>query len=77
MAKIIGYRATLECDLGDIRRFKTRDGAERFLAAAKSRLIASNDLCDNDIWTSIELIYETRWDCPTARPAAAFSVHNL
>jgi len=67
----IGYRAKLEVGKRVQSAFKTHNGALKWLAALEEKFRASNLLCDNDIWTSIELIYETRWDCPTARLAAA------
>lgn len=66
----IGYRAKLEVGKKIQSAFKTHNGAFKWLAALEEKFRASNLLCDNDIWTSIELIYETRWDCPTAQLAA-------
>lgn len=68
--KPIWYEATIE--VPEIyRRFKVRKNAEKFIEDVEARLKAINAICDNEIWTNIELIYLTRWDCPTARLAAA------
>lgn len=65
----IAYRA--ELSVGKKVTFKSNSAALKWLAALEEKFRASNLLCDNDIYTSIELIYLTRWDCPTARLAAA------
>jgi len=53
------------------RRFRSEKAALRWVEKTEATLKASNAVCDNDIWTSVELIYETRWDCPTTRLATA------
>lgn len=68
-AKPIGYNAELEVHVS--RRFSSEWGALRWLEKLGAKIKASNAVCDNDIWTNIELIYLTRWDCSTARLAAA------
>ena len=69
--KPVGYRVKAELDATHRKLFKTRERAEQWLAEMEAKLKEANKLADGDIWTSIEIIYETRWDCPTARLAAA------
>jgi hypothetical protein len=53
------------------KRYRTRKAAETRLAKIMAALKEANKVCDGEIWTSIEIIYLTRWDCSMARLAAA------
>lgn len=58
-------------DAEQTREFKTEGGAKRWLEKMEAKLKEANKLADGVIWTNIEIIYLTRWDCPTVRLAAA------
>ncbi len=66
----VGYRATWNAS-GRSRPLKSLKGANAYLDAAEARFDEANKLADGEIWTSIDIIYEGRWDCPTVRLAAA------
>jgi hypothetical protein len=65
------HRVQIELITPPDRLFKTKAGADRYLAKMKAAYKAAQKLADFKIWTSIDIIYLTRWDCSMARLAAA------
>ncbi len=64
-------RFRLDWNLSGVKVLRSRRAAEIQQAKMEARLKEANKVCDGEIWTSIDEIYETRWDCPTVRLAAA------
>jgi hypothetical protein len=69
--KSLGFRATVNLSIVKSQLFKKWGSVESFCEAMEARLKEINEIADGRIWTTVDIVYETRWDCHTARLAAA------
>ena len=69
--KSLGFRATVNLSVTKSQRFKKWGSVESFCEAMEAKLKEVNEIADGEIWTTVDIVYETRWDCPMARLAAA------
>jgi len=68
---ILGFDVKVELNVTHSKFLKKWKNVEKFCEAMEAKLAEVNKIADGKIWTTVDIVYETRWDCPMMRLAAA------